>query len=313
MDDLLLYKFIQNKASDEEVKSVLDWLDADPENQRYFDLLDNALNAAQLNRPIRKIPIQKPHPRWNMFVSWSLRVAAILCICIGAGYYTATSLFNRKASTRISLSTLKGERVRLTLGDGTSVWLNSQSTLEYPTVFGSGERRVRVSGEALFDVEHDPKRPFIVETFACDVEVLGTKFNVTADTVSGEFSTALLRGRLRVTNMQNRAEQISMTADDFVYLQNGTLHLKPIPDPDDYLWAEGLLNIRSTSFEELMKKVEKTFGTEIIIERNDFPELEVVRGKIPISMGLDYTLRTLQGIIPFEYVEENDTNVIRIL
>ena len=51
MDDLLLYKFLQNEASEDEIRTVLDWLDADPANRKYFDGLDNMLNAARVNRP----------------------------------------------------------------------------------------------------------------------------------------------------------------------------------------------------------------------------------------------------------------------
>jgi transmembrane sensor len=164
----------------------------------------------------------------------------------------------------------------------------------------------------LFDVKHDAAHPFIVETFACEVEVLGTKFNVKANEKTRDFATALLRGRLKVTNVRNPSERIMMHTDDMVCLKEGGLVLTKIDDPDDYLWAEGFINIRSSSFEELMKRLEKTYGTRIIIERKTCPHLEVIRGKIPISMGLDYVLRTLQKFTPFEYVRDNDANVIRI-
>lgn len=59
---------------------------------------------------------------------------------------------------------------------------------------------MKVAGEAMFDVEHDPAHPFVVETFACDVEVLGTKFDVMAEEREGLFSAALLRGSVKVTN-----------------------------------------------------------------------------------------------------------------
>lgn len=56
MDDLLLYKFLQNEASEDEIRTVLDWLDADPANRKYFDGLDNMLNAARVNRPAGRKP-----------------------------------------------------------------------------------------------------------------------------------------------------------------------------------------------------------------------------------------------------------------
>ena len=313
MNDSLLYKFIRNETSEEETEAVVDWLDGDSANQHYFDRLDRLLNIVRLNDPTGGRSIRKPfflHRR--PIVAWSLRIAAVLCLCLGVSYFAASAMFDRKAQKTIGVFVPEGQRMCMTLGDGTTVWLNSGTKLEYPAVFGSKERRVKVSGEALFDVEHDAAHPFIVETFACEVEVLGTKFNVAANEKTCDFTAALLRGRLKVTNVLNPSERIVMRTDDMVCLKEGGLVLMKIDDPDDFLWAEGFVNIRSSSFEELMKRLEKTYGTRIVIERETCPSLEVVRGKIPISMGLDYALRTLQDFTPFEYVRDNDTNVIRI-
>lgn len=68
---------------------------------------------------------------------------------------------------------------------------------------------MKISGEAMFDVEHDADHPFVVETFACDVEVLGTKFDVEAEPDEGIFSTALLRGSVKVSNKLTAGESSS--------------------------------------------------------------------------------------------------------
>ena len=78
MDDLLLYKFLQNEASEDEIKTVLDWLDADPANRKYFDGLDNMLNAARVNRPAGRKPQRRPLPTLRNIGSirarrWSIR------------------------------------------------------------------------------------------------------------------------------------------------------------------------------------------------------------------------------------------------
>lgn len=106
MDDLLLYKFLQNEASEDEIKTVLDWLDADPANRKYFDGLDNMLNAARVNRPAGRKPQRRPLPTlrsigaWSMrsIGAWSMRIAAVLCLCLGVSYFAATKMFDRKAS-----------------------------------------------------------------------------------------------------------------------------------------------------------------------------------------------------------------------
>lgn len=80
-----------------------------------------------------------------------------------------------------------GQRLKLTLPDGTGVQLNSGSVIEYPSVFGKDVRRIRLSGEAMFDVTHNEEQPFVVETFASDIRVLGTRFNVVANENASDF------------------------------------------------------------------------------------------------------------------------------
>ena len=106
MDDLLLYKFLQNEASEDEIRTVLDWLDADPANRKYFDGLDNMLNAARVNRPAGRKPLRRPLPSLRSIGAWSMRIAAVLCLCLGVSYFAATKMFDRKASNN-SLSVIK--------------------------------------------------------------------------------------------------------------------------------------------------------------------------------------------------------------
>ena len=220
MDDLLLYKFLQNEASEDEIRTVLDWLDADPANRKYFDGLDNMLNAARVNRPAGRKPLRRPLPSLRSIGAWSMRIAAVLCLCLGVSYFAATKMFDRKASNNsLSVFVPNGERISMTLTDGTTVWLNSGTTLEYPAVFARGERRVKVTGEAMFDVKSDPQHPFVVETFACDVRVLGTKFNVEANEEEGIFTADLLRGRVQVCNRTDRSDRITMEPNQTVHLE----------------------------------------------------------------------------------------------
>ena len=203
-----------------------------------------------------------------------------------------------------------GQRIDITLQDGTSVCLNSGAKLEYPIRFNRN-RRVKLSGEAMFNVEHDAAHPFIVETFACDVEVLGTKFNVTADELTHDFTTALLRGKVKVTNKLASGDQIILDPNEKVCLNGKRLVLTRIENTDDYLWTEGILNLVGHPFADIIAKMEKTYGVKIQIQTAELPQIDVIRGKIPVNMGLDYALRALQKITPFQY-EKDENNVIHI-
>ena len=82
----------------------------------------------------------------------------------------------------------------------------------------------KISGEAMFDVEHDPAHPFVVETFACDVEVLGTKFDVMAEEREGLFSAALLRGSVKVSNKLTAGEEFILQPNDDIRLGGKSRH-----------------------------------------------------------------------------------------
>ena len=97
-----------------------------------------------------------------------------------------------------------GGDYRMVLGDGTKVWVNSASELEIPERFQAGERRVRLRGEAYFEVARDTARPFWVEAEGVSVQVLGTRFNVAAYGEDGRVETTLAEGKVAVSSGEGR-------------------------------------------------------------------------------------------------------------
>ena len=278
MDDLLLQKYLRNETSEEELVEVLDWLDASTENQRYLDRLDYISNlnilAGEAQPRIRRHTVSL----WKRTAQWSAAAAAVLLACAGLGHYMADRILERRTQDMMAITAPNGQSMSVTLSDGTTVWLNSGAKLEYPSIFSRKTRRVKISGEAMFEVEHDASRPFIVETFACDAEVLGTKFNILAD---------------------------ARTAD-------GHLKLNRITDPDDFRWVDGLMNLNTLSFGEVIRKFENYYGVRITIDNpEDMPELKY-HGKIRVSDGVDHALKLLQITNNFSYTRDDETNTIHI-
>lgn len=324
MNPELLLKYLDNTASDAEMREVLDWLKADPENRRELDRLDKTLAASIIYGPrpgqadaAGTIPLRPaaPAPRrivLRRLLRHTAEIAAVLLI--GAGFsWALTSHRLAQWSKRTSaIEVPAGQYLSMQLEDGTNVWLRAGTRLEYPLVFAGRERRVKVCGEAMFDVSHDEEHPFIVETFACDVEVLGTKFDVVAEESEGAFSTALLRGRVRITNKLSAGESVILNPDEEITLVGNHLQIKPINDPDEYLWTQGLISIKGQTFKELMDKFETYFGVRIVIERNDLPTVNYNYGKIRISDGIDTALEMLQRSADFSYTRDPDNDTIHI-
>ncbi len=314
MDKELLYRFIAGDLTEAEEETVTKWLRADPANQETLNALWFVHDAAIVNTPppqrIKPLTIPRTSYGPKTLLRRCIRTAAAVLLMVGACYTTRNIVIEQHTRQYLAISAPAGQRVDITLQDGTTVCLNSGAKLEYPVRFGK-LRRVKLSGEAMFDVERDAARPFVVETFACDVEVLGTKFDVTADERTRHFSAALLRGRLRVNNKLSQGDAIEMKADDFVSLKGDRLALRRIEDANDYLWPEGILNLAGHDFRDIVERLERLYGVEIEVEKSELPRLNLIRGKISIAMGLDYALRALQKIAPFEY-EQTDHNRIVI-
>lgn len=306
----LLFKYFRGETTPEEEQRIGQWLDEDPvENGKQYKTARFIFEGSVIYR--------RPHMLAGLF-SWrrvgrfAAGIAAAAVLMIGTGYFIRQQTFDSLSGQLAVLETPAGQRARMVLPDGTQVWLNADTRMECPAVFATGERRVKLSGEALFEVVHDTKCPFIVETFASEVEVLGTRFNVLADAGSSLFSTTLLEGRVKVTNLADERDIIIMNPNEVVNLVNGRLTLENRQDPAALCWLDGQVSFGGLAFDALMSRFEKAFGVQIVIERAALPETGYSRGKVRIADGIDHALRVLQHSIDFTYEKDEQHNTIII-
>ena len=321
MNPELIYKYLENTATDDEMKQVLDWLDADPAHMRELDELDKVMAASVIYGPdvLSPAPARKAARRISLrriplrrIVRYAAELAAVAVVGVGLARMLADDRIGEWARRTTALEVPAGQYLSMELQDGTKVWLNAGTRLEYPLVFAGGERRVKVAGEAMFDVEHDPAHPFVVETFACDVRVLGTKFNVEANEEEGIFTADLLRGRVQVCNRTDRSDRITMEPNQTVHLENGKLQLHAQENADKLLWTDGILCITGMTFEEVMAKFERCYDINVEILRDDLPQIEFQRCKLRISEGIDHALAVLQHAADFRYERDITTNTLYI-
>lgn len=124
-------------------------------------------------------------------------IAAIVILTIITTTYFLQQSFRDEVMNTVTVP--QGQRVHLTLSDGTKVWLNAKTKMEYPQSFKvSDQRIVKVDGEAYFEVSKNKEKPFIVKTTKGDVEVLGTKFYISAYATTDVFETSLIEGKVKV-------------------------------------------------------------------------------------------------------------------
>lgn len=320
MTDELLFRYFSNEASAEEVAQIEQWLDEDPARQSEFDsahYLFNAmiLHSDELSKMTTPGALEKTSRKSKvrrLVYRYAAAAAAVVIAGLSGVFVEREINYNKMTAQTNVLEVPAGQRMSVTLSDGTQVQLNGNSRIEYPVIFSRKQRNVKLSGEAFFEVKHDERHPFIVETFASKVEVLGTRFNVCADEASEYFSTALVDGKVKVTTNDETAEQVVLAPDEMVRFVNNHLVVTKVDAENLISWTEGYVNLADTDFESLMRRFENVYGVKIVIERETMPEIGYKSGKIRVSEGVNFALKLLQHECKFTYTENYETNTITI-
>lgn len=156
----------------------------------------------------------------------------------------------------------KGGTYRITLPDGTKVWLNAESVLQYPSQFKGRERLVNLSGEAYFDVAKDKKRPFRVGTAEQVLEVLGTQFNITAYDNELATKTTLVEGNVKVTNLKVGADNMLKPGQQSIVI-GGDTKIKEVSTEQFSAWKDGFFSFDSTPFPEVLEQLARWYDIEI--------------------------------------------------
>ncbi len=304
----MLYKYFDGKCNSRQKKEVLDWLDLDPEHRKILlaerHIFDTVIMCADPAKVARRRSLMRRMGRT------AVRYAAVIALTMASvtAYYTTRDDSGIMGANAISVPA--GQRVEMTLPDGTRVFVNALSKLEYPAVFDKGSRRVKLTGEAFFEVTHDSGNPFVVETFACDVEVLGTTFNVEAYPESGKFLASLVSGKVKVTDHASH-NSVVLRPNQQALCIGGRMTVAESPEEEDFLWRNGILAYKDASFSDMIAGFNKYFGIKFVVERT-MPTTKYFTGKIRISDGVDHALWVLQRSDNFTYRWNETRDIIYI-
>lgn len=312
MEKETLYKFFDGKASREEKEAVRIWLESSPENEQELFREREFFDAMILSGSTKSAGEEKKsHPFFRTVLFEAIKIAAVFVITVACGTYFYKSEIRKIGEAMNTIKVPAGQRANLTLPDGTNVWLNARSEMRYPAVFTGNKREITLDGEAYFEVTHNEDKPFVVQTNKCNVEVLGTKFNVEVYSDSEDFCTSLMEGSVRVSDKGNPSETVLLSPNHMVSLENGQLSTSPILDFDVFRWKEGLICFRNMNFEQLMLRFEKCYGVRIVVENKHLVNY-ICSGKFRISDGIDNALRILQKDAKYSFERNNDESVIYI-
>lgn len=215
--------------------------------------------------------------------------------------YNKSDEENQKAGTNI-LRVPKGGQYRIVLPDGTVAWLNSNSELKFPSAFDQNTREVELKGEAYFEViSYNKKWPFIVKSLGQKIEVLGTKFNVSAYHDDGFIKTSLLEGKVKVINEASQQTVILKPGQEAALNINSN-HMRVYSSEveEAIAWKEGLFVFNNEDIHGAMSKISRWYDVDVIY-KGDI-KAKALWGTASRTDKLESLLKTLQatGVAKFK-------------
>lgn len=187
--------------------------------------------------------------------------------------YHTDSKSRKKADTQI-ITTPRQKDFKIVLSDGTEVWLNAESQLIYPSHFESGERIVKLRGEAYFKVKADPEHPFIVETEGLHTKALGTEFNVNSYSINNP-SVTLITGSVEVENPAKK-EKIRINPGEAATLDTGgSLRVSKV-DTEHYVqWKDGYFYFDNMPLVDIIRELGRWYNMDIVFLSSDILEMKL--------------------------------------
>jgi hypothetical protein len=193
-----------------------------------------------------------------------------------------------------TVTTDKGRQWRLTLPDGSKVWLNAQSSIHYPLNFTDKERVVEIAGEVFFEVVHNSKKPFKVKVGNKVIADIGTSFNINAYADESDMKTTLIEGSLSISNTRtNIPPTILEPGQQAVVNSTGFIRVNQHQDLDEVMaWKNGMFNFNETNIENIMRQIGRWYDLDI--EYSGKITTETFSGMVSRNKSLIQVLKVLE-------------------
>jgi len=280
--DLIIARYIAGEATEQEITLLNQWLSESEVNRKYFGDIEFVNQKAVASHTVNKVDIDKawgkvhqqmkkktvqPEPiakTVTFQIPVWLRVAAVLVIVSGISfglyrYYTSALLY----PTEIVAAASKDSVITKSLVDSSTVALNKNSKITYAKNYGKKERRLKLEGEAFFDVKHIDDKPFIVEAEGTLIEDIGTSFNIKAVDTDTIVEVFVKSGEVIFFTKDNKG--ISLTAGEMgIYNKNNRTFTRiASPDVNATAYVNKVFLFQNVRLADVVQQLNMVYGTNI--------------------------------------------------
>jgi len=315
----LIIRYLSNEATSEEQEELIDWVARDGEHQRIFNEWLTAWNKEvpmestfELSRGLenlnKRIDALENAPDKTIRLFSLRNIAAVITVFLVAGvsaYFLKKYSASKDSQQITEQVTTSGQKLTVTLSDGSVVKLNSNTILRYPKSFEADSREVYLTGEAFFDVKKDSLRPFRIHTGELTTQVLGTSFNVKH--LQDVVTVCVATGKVSVSN-GIFAEQL-LPSEKADYSRTTKKIIKAVTNLDNELaWKENIIVFDDTSLNDAALTLEAWYGVKVIFD-NDALKHCVITGKFD-AMALEKVLHAISFSTGMQFSVTD--NVVRL-
>lgn len=345
-DDFLFCESFNEYVLENKAKHIKKWniyFDENPETKlaaKKAKQIILGLNSMDDGTSLKEIPDKKLHNQfentWDKFkdeksktvilriskVMWrSVTIAAVLVFAVL--FYSVVDNFisNRNDSPEyFEVFVPTAEQSRITLPDGTKVWVNSETDIKYSNQFNKKDRNIYLSGEAYFEVAKNEDLPLNVIANGVYVKVTGTKFNVKGYSNESKVETVLVEGKVELSRLGDKSgRSIELSPGDkaTLNLETNKVVISREDVIDDVAWKDGKMMCRNMALSEVCKSLTRRFKAEIALS-DDTENLRLHPFTFTIEnetlpMVLEYLCKAAPLMYKVEYIDEDGEKGIEIL
>lgn len=330
INDLIL-SFLNRTITPADLKTLKNWINESEENKAYFSEIQKVWLISSLRekknfdqvkerafiRFQQRIAQAGPRkeqtrirPLWHRVVY----IAACLAIAFVAGMSTIYFSDHHQLAQQplaYSLESPRGSKLKLTLPDGTCVWLNADSRLSYDNKFGIDNRDIKLEGEGYFEVNKNKELPFHVTSDDIKVEVLGTKFNVRNYPEDTLIKVALMEGSVALLNPQGKT---TLKPGQIAHYdkKNKTTRVKTDGVKNANAWINGHLYFDEENMETIARALERAFDVDITIKDDTLKKMIFYGDFVIESNNINEIMNIMAATNKFNYHYKISRNEIEI-
>ena len=267
----LLTKYFAGEASAEEREMIEQWKDASQKNVKEFEAVKKLWSHTE---SVADKPAIDVESEWNKMLSVIepaktkvISIGRLLQIAAAILIISGLAFLGIQQSQTNRFSTAMAEASTLTLPDGSVVSLNAKSKLIYGKDFGKTNREVTLKGEGYFEVNKNPKLPFVVKAHEAQITVVGTQFNVKAYKNQPEIKVTVTEGTVQLAEQKQPTKKTVLTAGETGTYdrQVKAIKKKPLVDNNDISWKTRKMVFENTPLSNVVEVLQNTYHLDITV------------------------------------------------